>query len=142
LLGEGADVGHTYPNLVKGLNCPEFGVYNCDQIYTLGTPVDIRAQYVDGKGKNIENTYLLSMVDLKVNSAFSFMPASFTCSAKGRNVLLLFTADKKLYAIREEEFRDMQIKKSGNYTFRMTEITDKVKTTDELREFLGLPKKD
>jgi hypothetical protein len=142
LLAEGADVGHTYPNLVKGLNCLGFGVYNCDQIYKVGAPVHIQARYVDGKGKSIENTYLLSMVDLNVNSAFSFMPVSFTCSATGRNVLLLFTADKKLYAIREEEFRNMQINNSGNYTFRMTEITDAVKTTDQLREFLGLKKKE
>lgn len=134
----GGDIGHTYPNLVMGLSCPDFGVYNCDQIYRTGPTAQIYAKYLDEKGNVIHDTYLLSLVDLKVNASFSFTPSLFSCSMNGRNMLLLFTSDNKLYALREEDFKSMGIDKSGSYTFRMKDITAEIKNTEDLRLFLGL----
>jgi len=138
LLTGGGDPGHTYPNLVKGLNCPEFGVYNCDQIYVLADRINMEASYQDEAGKPISGQHVLSLVDLNYNGAFSFSPAAFSCSASGRNVLLLFTRNGHLYALNETDFKSMNITKSGKQTFTMTDITNEVKSTDDLRAFLGL----
>ncbi|MFZ5551918.1 MAG: carboxypeptidase-like regulatory domain-containing protein [Bacteroidota bacterium] len=134
----GSDPGHSYPNLVRGLQCETFGVFNCDQIYRVPDQLMVKASYVNEKGKKIEEGHILSMIDLKFNGAFSFDPSYFTCSKSGRNVLLLFTNDKKLYALTEEEYKKMNISKSGEYTFAMQDITKKVKDPDDLKNFLGL----
>jgi hypothetical protein len=140
LLGDGTikDKGHTYPAMVKGLNCPEFGVYNCDQIYRLADKIQIHANYTDEKGKPIKSINVLSLVDMRYNGAFSFDPANFTCSKSGRNVLLLFTHNNKLYALTENEWKAMNIKAGGDYTFKMKDISAEVKSPAALKKFLGL----
>ncbi len=133
-----ADAGHTYPNLVKGLQCSTFGVYNCDQIMQVPDRLAIRGTYKDVNGKEIENPHVLSMIDLKFNGAFSFDPQAFTCSKSGRNVLLLFTQDNKVYVLNEEDYKKMNLDKSGQYEFTMADITEKVTDSEELRKYLGL----
>lgn len=138
LLAENINAGHTYPNLVKGLNCPSFGVYNCDQIYQVPNPITINASYTDEKGQAITDGNVLSMIDLQYNGAFSFDPRNFICGKTGRNVLLLFTKSQKLYVLPEAEFKKMKIRGSGNYTFAMKDISETVKTTENLKKYLGL----
>lgn len=138
LLAEGNDPGHTYPDIVKGLNIESFGVYNCDQIYRLPNRVIITAKYIDEQGNEIKNLHVLSMIDLKYNGAFSFDPKSFICDAKGRNVLVLFSKKGELYVLDENEFAKMNIQKSGHYTFKMKNVTNEIKSTGDLTNYLGL----
>lgn len=138
LLAEGNDPGHTYPDIVKGLNVESFGVYNCDQIYRLPNRVIITAKYIDEQGNEIKNLHVLSMIDLKYNGAFSFDPKSFVCDAKGRNVLVLFSKKGELFILDEAEFAKMNIQKSGHYTFKMKNVTNDIKNTEDLSNFLGL----
>ena len=138
MMAEGINAGHTYPNMVKGLQCESFGVYNCDQIYKLQDRIYVQAEYKDEQGNKIEAQHVLSMIDLKYNGAFSFSPENFTCSAGGKNVLLLFTQDKKLYALSEAAYSKMFIEKPGKYTFVMKDITAEVKDENDLKKFLGL----
>lgn len=125
-------------NLVRGLACNSFGVYNCDQIYKLDKKINIQSKFVDESGELIQNTFLLSLIDLKFNGAFPFQTTNFSCSANGKNVLLLFTNDKKMYAITSDDFSAMKIKKDGEYTFKMKDITELVKNTKDLELFLNL----
>src|ERR1035437_1263446 len=102
LIGDGwscGNPGHTYPEIVKGLNVGSFGVYNCDQIYRPENKIDIIARYIDTEGKEINLLHVLSLIDLKYNGAFSFDPQSFTCNPKGKNVLALFTKTGDLYLL-------------------------------------------
>lgn len=138
MLAEGMGAGHTYPNLVKGLQAPDFGVYNCDQIYRVRKRVNIIADYLTEEGKPIMNATVLSMIDLNYNGAFSFAPRNFTCSSIGKNVLLVFTRDHSLYILDAKSFAKMGIKEDGIYTFVLTDITDKVKNTNDLENYLGL----
>jgi hypothetical protein len=138
LLAEGADAGHTYPDIVKGLNVESFGVYNCDQIYRLPNRVEIIANYVDTDGKALNNLHVLSMIDLQYNGAFSFDPKKFICDAKGQNVLALFTKEGELYLLEKSEFAKMNIQKSGQYTFTMKNMTNEIKNTIDLANYLGI----
>ena len=134
---ESSDPGHTYPPMVRGLQANNFGVYNCDQMYRVKDRIHIMANYVDEQGKQL-NGKVLSMIDLDYNGAFSFNPADFSCGKNGRNVLLLFTPNKAVYLLSEEKYKAMNISESGRYEFVMQEITNEVKTADDLKRVLGI----
>ncbi|MBL7942125.1 MAG: hypothetical protein JNM00_05135, partial [Flavobacteriales bacterium] len=138
LLAEGADAGHTYPAIIKGLNVESFGVYNCDQIYMLNSPVAIDAGYVDENGNKIVGGSVLSVIDLNYNGAFSFAPGHFICSAKGNNALALFTSKGDLYLLEPEEFKKMAISKGGFYTFQMKNVTREITNTEQLAKRLDI----
>lgn len=138
LLAEGADAGHTYPSIVKGLNTKSFGVYNCDQVYRIKNKVNIVAHYFDEDGNEIKNGKVLSMIDLEYNGAFSYAPANFTCNAKGNNVLLLFTKNNEMYLLGKGEFQAMGVEENGTYNFKMTKVTDKITSSAALSNYLGL----
>lgn len=137
LLGGGGDAGHTYPTIVKGLNSPEFGVYNCDQIYRIGDAVALAPTYVNEEGNEIQNKHVACLIDLNYNGAFSFHPNSVTCDRDGRNVLLLFTSDKEVYMIGEQDFAALG-KTNQRPVMSMTNVTEKLKTSDDLKQMLGL----
>jgi hypothetical protein len=138
LLAEGADAGHTYPDIVKGLNISSFGVYNCDQIYRLPNRVNIIAQYEDEKGIEIKSPKVLSLIDLNYNGAFSFDPNSFTCDAKGNNVLLLFTESGELFLLEKGNFEKMNILENGEHQFRMKNVSSTISSTEDLASYLGI----
>ncbi len=138
LLAEGINAGHTYPDVVKGLNVKGFGVYNCDQIYRLANKVQVNANFVDESGNAINDLMVLSLIDLNYNGAFSFDPKSFTCDAKGKNVLALFTQQGDLYILSHEDFTRMKISKSGTFTFRMKNMSSTIKSHQDLAKYLGI----
>lgn len=123
--------------LVQGLRCENFGVYNCDQIQRVNNRINVRPKFVDRKGIAILGIYLLSMIDLNINAAFSFSPFDFKFQRGGKTVVLAFTMDR-FYAISADEFAAMDIKSSGDYTLKMQDITDQIKTTDDLKNYLGI----
>ena len=100
--------------------------------------IAVNANYFDTDGKPIENLHVLSMIDLRYNGAFSFNPQGFTCSKSGKNVLLLFTKDKKLYSLDENEYAKKQVSESGSYDFTMSNITNSVTNSSDLKKYLGL----
>lgn len=141
LLLDGAttDPGHTYPNIVKGLQMSNFGVYNCDQIYRVGTPIFVKANYVDDKGIAIEDGHVISVIDLNYNGAFSFDPKGFRCNAKGDNVLLLTTKSGELYIFDKGQFQNLNLTSNCDVQFVMTKITETITSSEELANYLGLP---
>ena len=123
LLAEGSDEGHTYPALVKGLNSPEFGVYNCDQIYDLEQPLELSPTYVDENGREIMNKHVVCVMDLTYNGSFSFHPNNITCNGKGKNVILLFTDDKDVFMLSEAKFNQLDLTSNLRPTFKMEDMT-------------------
>lgn len=138
LLAEGADAGHTYPDIVKGLNISSFGVYNCDQIYRLPNRVNIIAKYEDENGAKIKSPKILSLIDLNYNGAFSFAPNNFTCDSKGENVLLLFAESGELFLLEKGEFEKMNITENGEYLFKMKNVSSTISSTEDLASYLGI----
>lgn len=138
LLAEGADAGHTYPNMVKGLNSPDFGVYNCDQVYRIGQAVSFSPTYVEeGTGNVITKQHVTCVLDLSYNGSFSFHPNMVTMNAQGKNVILLFTKDKQVYMMDQEGFAALD-KGKRNGQFTMRNVTSEIKTTSDLKKVLGI----
>lgn len=137
LLASGADAGHTYPAMVRGLNSPDFGVYNCDQIYRTKGRTTIRPKYVDSQsGKEIKSAHVACLIDMDYNGSFSFDPGFITCNPKGKNALLLFTKDKKVYAVLPQKFESAVSK--PNNVFEMKDMTSELKSPNDLKAYLSL----
>lgn len=137
MLASGMNAGHTYPKQVQGLSCKAFGVYNCDQIYRLGTTVTINATYKTPDNVILNNVNVLSMVDHKYQGAFSFHPSSITFNPLHENTLLLFTKSGKIYGLHKNNFPKVD-KETHEYTFEVTEITQKANTSEKLKSYLAL----
>lgn len=138
LLADGANEAHTYPTIVKGLNSEEFGVYNADQIYRIDNPLAISPDYIDAAtGERIRYLHVACVLDLNYNGSFSFQPNNLMCNPKGRNVILLFTHDRKTYLLDEQAFAKTD-KTKLRVNFAMTDVTDRVKTTEDLKQLLQL----
>lgn len=140
LLAAGSgDAGHTYPKVVKGLNSKDFGVYNCDQIYRIGKSKSISPKYVDAStGKEIAKQKVTCVLDLTYNGSFSFHPNFVTCNLEGKNVFLLFTADKKTYMLDAETFASMDVTSTPRPVFAMKDMTSEIKSSADLSRILKL----
>ena len=123
--------------MIKGLKSRSFGVYNCDQVYRISNRITLRPKYVDQNGNQIKNQYVLCVVDLNYNGSFSYNPNSITVNKKGKNVLLLFTEDKRLFVLSEGEYQKMN-KDYSQPTIVMTDMTSELSSTEALKEYLNL----
>jgi hypothetical protein len=124
--------------LARGLKLSRFGTYNCDQTYRILNPVYVNARFLDKAGNIITDRSHLSLVDHAVNAAFYFGSYGFTCNQKGENTLLLFTQKGKLYGCSKTEFRALNIAGNGTYDFVMTDLTDQVRSAEDVKKYLGL----
>ena len=137
-MAEGADAGHTYPTLVKGLNSPDFGVYNCDQIYRMGKSARMAPNYVDEDGKGITSKHVACVLDLNYQGAFSFHPNNIMCNMEGKNVVLLFTTDHKTYMIEHDAMMSAYNSNNMSPTFKMKDMSETLKSTSDLKKLLDL----
>lgn len=137
LLAEGADQGHTYPNLVRGLNSEEFGVYNCDQIYRVASAKTIKPTYKDSTGQTIKKQHVACLIDKNVNGSFSFHPNTITLNSESENYIVLFTKDKKVYIADPQEVTS-KVNASNQSQLTLIDVTDKIKTPEDLKAYLKL----
>jgi len=138
LLPGNRDKGHQYPNLVRGLNCAKFGVYNCDQIYQVANAISFSPKYLDAATqKEIKNQNILCLIDKGVNGSFSFDPKYIMCNSKGENIFLLFTDGGEVYSVKSEKGKLIDLN-SNEPEFRMENITNQVKTSDDLKNYLAI----
>ncbi len=140
LLAEGSgDAGHTYPTLVKGLNSPNFGVYNCDQVYRIGESARVRPIYKNqSTGETINDGHVACVMDLSYNGSFSFHPNNLTMNTKGRNAVLLFTQQKKVFLIDEAAFAQLDLEEGQPIEFPMKDVTKELKSPNDLRKLLDI----
>lgn len=132
------EVKNNFNNTVFGLQCAGFGVYNCDQITRMKNPVNVRPMFGGMTDLPDNNTNKqMVVIDKNMNSVFNFNSTVFSCSTEGKNTLLIYYQGK-IYGMTESEFAAMKINKSGNYDFKMTDITDQLHSTDDLKKYLGL----
>lgn len=121
------------PRLIKDLQLQSFGVYNCSQTYQVENQIAVAAQYTDQQKVLIENARTLSIIDMNYNAAYSFKPAQFICNSEANNVFLLWSDNGKLYAFVKRSTVKMS---TGNYSFQMEDLSEKIKDTKDLKRYL------
>lgn len=135
---EGISTDNQYLNLVGGLRSESFGVYNCDQIYRVANKIAVSPKYLDASTKKtLKENGVLCLIDKDVNASFYFDPQQITCNSKGNNAFLLFT-DKGEVFVFQTNGTNEQLLKGKNPEFLMKNITDKIKTSDDLKMYLAI----
>jgi hypothetical protein len=120
------------------LNSANFGVYNCDQVYRIGESVAINPVYIDSNtGAIIKGGHVTCVMDLSYNGSFSFHPNYLTLNKKGRNAILLFTNDKKIYLLDEKAFAQLNLD-GQTVSMPMLNVTAKLKSPSDLKAMLNI----
>jgi hypothetical protein len=126
------------PGLVKGLESPSFGVYNCDQTKRIEEPVAIQPTYIDrSTGKPVENLYSASVIDLNLNAALSDHPNHLVCNKQGEAKIVLFTEDNQIFLFDRKDFKELPLK-NGPIQLTVSNITSKVNNSADLQRVLNL----
>ncbi|MFK8043899.1 MAG: hypothetical protein AB8B72_00285 [Crocinitomicaceae bacterium] len=125
-------------SMVNGLSSPDFGVYNCDQIYRLEEPLALSPTYFDESGNEITSKHVVCVMDLNFNGSFSFHPNNITCSGVGKNVILLFTDDKSVFMLSQDQFAQLNLNGNLRPEFKMKNMTAVIKTSDDLKKYLEI----
>ncbi|CAA6824030.1 MAG: Unknown protein [uncultured Aureispira sp.] len=126
------------PRLVKDLRLNSFGIYNCGQKYKVKNQIAVSADYTDLEQIIINNAHTLSIIDMNYNAAYSFKPEQFICNAKANNIFLLWSKDGKLYSFVKRATIKMN---TGDYSFQMEDLSEKVKNTADLKRYLKFVEK-
>jgi exopolysaccharide biosynthesis predicted pyruvyltransferase EpsI len=57
---------------------------------------------------------------------------------EGKNVILLFTKDQKTYMLNADEFAQTDISNTTTPTFKMTDMTEQLKSSEDLSRLLNI----
>lgn len=127
-----------YNTVVQGLSSSGFGVYNCDQTYRIQNQVALAPTYINqSDSTEITDKYMACLIDLNYNGSFSYHPNNIVCNSLGRNVLLLFTTDKRIFMLTENDFARID-KSMAGVTMSMQEVTDQIKSPNDLKALLQI----
>jgi hypothetical protein len=127
-----------YSTVVQGLSSSGFGVYNCDQTYRIQNQVALAPTYInEADSSEISNKYTACLIDLNYNGSFTYHPNNIVCNSLGRNVLLLFTTDKRIFMLPEKDFANLD-KSNAGVTMHMQEVTEQIKSPNDLKQLLSI----
>ncbi len=122
----------------QGLRLNGFGVYNCDQIRRLGKAVEVVATYTDEQGQPFEPTSLYA-IDYSLNTAMSFNPRNFKVNPKSKTAVFVVDQAGKSYLVDADYMAGLDLEdKVSVHTLVARNISDKIRTTEDLRRELGL----
>jgi len=94
--------------------------------------------YFDNNSREkIEDLFVACVIDLNLNASLSYHPNHLVCDESGRNKILLFTKNKNIYLIDENEFKALDLTQYV-VDMKMTNITERVNNCDDLKSILNL----
>lgn len=125
-------------NMIYGLIAPNFGVYNCDQQKRISNQITLQPTLFNKATKSkIENLYSVNVIDRSLNASFSFSPTSFVINKFGNTDLVFFDNEGKIYILEAKELKNVDLK-NGKIDLYLSDISNQVKTSDDLKSFLKL----
>lgn len=124
--------------LSQGLRLNGFGVYNCDQVRRLGNRVEILANYKDEKG-DVLDAESLYIIDYELNTAMSFDPYAFKVNSKSKTAVFIVDKRGKSFLVDAEFMSSLDLNDKQNvHELVAKDISAKIKSTNDLRDVLGL----
>ena len=132
-------VKHFYnPKIIKDLQLRSFGAYNLSELYKVQNQVAIEADYLDEQGKKIEDAYLLTVVDLNFDAAYSFQPHEFICNGQANNLFIIWTKSGKIYSFVKRATVQLT---TGRYSFNMQNLSPRIGSIKDLKTYLRFVRK-
>jgi hypothetical protein len=115
-----------------------FGVYNCDNPVMWPKGASVAARFTDEKGKPLDLQYVY-LAQMGMNAIFEKLPEEFADFSYNpdRQNMLWSIVDGHLAVFRPEDFAKVP-RKTGPYTFKMTICKEELRTTADVRRYLGL----
>ena len=124
--------------LISGLSAPNFGVYNCDQQKRIPNQISLQPSFFNKSSKSkIENLNTVNVIDRNLNASFSFGASNFVINKNGTTDLVFFDSEGKIYILESKELKSTDLK-NGKIDLYLTDVSDKVKTSDDLKAYLKL----
>lgn len=127
--------------VVQSLSIAQLGIYNCDQLMRLNNPVEVFADYVDTKGKQLE-IVIIYILDQTLNGMlmydghYGFSPYRFAYSPSSRTSMIAIDEYGNSYVFSPKSFGEIvQAKLKNKYTFKLTKI-EKLSSREKLQELL------
>jgi hypothetical protein len=124
--------------LISGLSAPNFGVYNCDQQKRIPNQISLQPSFFNKSSKSkIENLNTVNVIDRNLNASFSFGASNFVINKNGTTDLVFFDSEGKIYILESKDLKSTDLK-NGKIDLYLTDVSDKVKTSDDLKQYLNL----
>jgi hypothetical protein len=127
--------------IVQSLNISQLGIYNCDQILRLNNPVEVFADYVDTKGKQLE-IVIIYILDQTLNGMlmydghYGYSPYRFAYSPSSRTSMIAIDEYSNSYVFSSKSFGEIiQTDLKNKYIFKLTKI-GKLSSREKLQELL------
>lgn len=125
-------------NIIYGLKASNFGVYNCDQQMRIPNQISLQPiLYNKSTNAKIDKLYSVNVIDRSLNASFSFSPANFVINKYGNTDLVFFDSEGKIYILESKDLKSMDLK-NGKINLYLSDVSDKVKTSDDLKLYLKL----
>jgi len=128
-----------YP-VYRTFGISQFGIYNSDCPMNLPEGATISATFVDPKGQPLHlynyDVILLQPSDKKMFVYHKCSYANFKFNPDVTNIICTSTIDGKLAYFTAEDFKD--VKRSGEYTFKMRISPREIKSSNDIDELLAL----
>lgn len=130
-------------NISRNLSISGFGVFNCDQIKRLESPVKILASYTNQQGKEFDaaTTYV---IDSKIRGVLTYSGAyaglkegEIALNPKTTKAILVVGKNGGVGVINGEAIKAMQIK-GRHASFRITEVETSLANINDLQALLGM----
>jgi hypothetical protein len=122
--------------VIRRLNVPEFGVWNCDRVINAPAVTNIHATFIDSDNDTLNGTDVY-MVDHKLNTVFrlySFEPVRYDTSSS--QVMWCVTKNDKIAIFTPEDFKKVNVT-NGDYTFKMKVIDKEINSDADVMNLLG-----
>ncbi|WP_298153678.1 OmpA family protein [Flavobacterium sp.] len=123
-------------SLVRSMNISQLGIFNCDQISRLSSPLYVDAVYEDERGRTVKPLFIY-LVDSRINGIlrydgnYGYSPSRFAYSPTSQNTLMAFDADDNSFVLNAADFRKTVDGKTGTVVFKLKKVSN-IKNKEEL----------
>ena len=126
-------------SLEYALKVSKFGLYNCDQIYTLGRDVDfIYAGYETADGQRIIPSHV-SMLERNSRVFFTLASTEKVPRAPGRRMDIVVTGSNgRSYHLAPDKYAAASLARKNSNIFTLEDVTDKTRTPREWANLLEM----
>ncbi|HXC04862.1 MAG TPA: hypothetical protein VNZ86_08930, partial [Bacteroidia bacterium] len=129
--------------ITRSLTVSGMGIYNCDQVQRLQSPVVAHAKYINDNGKDV-TTKVTYIIDNRLNGVLQYdgylgySPAKIAYSRLSRNILITVREDGVVAWADTGKFSESTKASETKPEFKVTEVDPTHMSVEEFRKTIGL----
>ncbi|MEM7035922.1 MAG: hypothetical protein AAF570_03010, partial [Bacteroidota bacterium] len=126
--------------LLEPLRISGFGIWNCDQVRRMKSPVAVTPRFIDEMGEEVQ-AHTVTIIDKRINGIFMYGGFRFDFSRKGTTGIFVQAMDGRQFFMDQDAVNDLARRKPtiGQQTdCPLRDVTAEVKDVDGIRSLLAL----